>query len=204
MVWWFSYDPLGSSYPNAELVDGVPKLELVDPTRDGGVGLVGGQTFSGRRIKSETAPNVIRWKSRQKLSDFCGMIVKTVSDRLRTLIEEIEPGVHQFEPVEFIAKDGSHLEHRWFWQICNRLDSVHREKTDWVLKKGVIWSPPPDFNENPRHLVFDASKIACVHFWHDKHDSNSNYCSDEAHDRLETGSMTGFRYHYREQTQGGA
>jgi hypothetical protein len=62
---------------------------------------------------------------------------QTVSARFRALIEENEPGVHQLEPIRFIAKDGAPLADRWFWQVCNRIDSVHRERTNWVLDRSV-------------------------------------------------------------------
>ncbi|QDH33189.1 DUF1629 domain-containing protein [Porphyrobacter sp. YT40] len=203
MVWSFSYDPLGSSYPLAEIVEGpVDALELVDPTPDGGVGLRGSVMFSGRPVKPETVPRVIQWKSRQKIGDYVGAWVATVSDRLRALIEDIEPGVHQFEPVEFIAKDGSHLEDRWFWQICNRIDSVNREETDWILFRGVLWAPDRTKLKPAAEkigLVFDTKAIGAACFWHDKHDSNSNYCSDSTHERLIEAGMTGFRFYHKKQ-----
>lgn len=197
MVWSFTYNPLGSSYPLAENVEGpTGPLQLVDPTPDGGVALSGSVSFSGRRVKPETVPRVIKWKSRQKIGDFCSSHRKTVSGRLRALIEEIEPGVHQFEPIAFVAKDGSHLEERWFWQICNRIDSVNREETDWILFKGVIWAPDDRIPKDERRgLVFDTGKIGAASFWHDKHDSNSNYCSSSARERLIETGMTGFRFY---------
>ena len=202
MVWSFRYEPKGSSFPLAEIVEGnTGHLELVDMTRDGGSGLVGGaQAFSGRRAKPESVPKVIRWMSKKPFQDFETSFRKTVSDRFRDLIEEMEPGVHQFEPVDFIAKDRTPLGRRWFWQICNRLDSVHREQTDWVLQGGVIWRPPDTYTQSdPVYPVFDLEKIGDAMFWHDKHFSSANFCSNEAQNILDTKKISGFSYSYREQ-----
>jgi len=199
MVWSFQYEPRGSSYPRAEIVDGGRlALELEDNTRDGGVSLLGGnQGYSGRRVKPESVPKAIRFLSKRPLQDFENQYIKTVSDRFKSLIEEIEPNLHQFEPVEFIAVDASSLGWRWFWQICHRLDSVHREKTDWVLE-GAAWNYPPNWNRASQP-VFDISKIRNAEFWHDMHLVSTNLCSDEARERLDAARITGLRYSYRKQ-----
>ncbi len=144
MVWVMSYRPVPDSYPGAEVIEGNSgELELEDMTDDGGIGLLMSRSFSGRRAKPESVPKVIRWKSKRKLLDYEGAYVGySVSDRFRALIEEIEPGVHQFEPIRFVAKDGSLLEDRWFWQICNRINSVHPELSNWLLGPRT-WRPPP-------------------------------------------------------------
>ena len=176
-------------------------MVLEDATSDGGVALRGSSTsFSGRRAKPETLPKVIRWKSRQKIGDFSGVFRKTVSDRLRTLIDEIEPGVHQFEPVRFLAKDGSIMEDRWVWQICNRIDSVSRQATKMILRNGVIWAA--DFTlpkEQRGPMVFDTKKIGSAKFWHDKHVGAGNFCTDDVRETLDKAKITGLRYRHFEQ-----
>lgn len=199
MVWSFKYQPSGSSYPNADVVEGPRGFpELVDTTRDGGTSFIrGAQHFAGRRINPESVPKVVQFLSRRSLQDLEGQFVHTVSDRLRTLIEELEPQVHQFEPIDYIAKDGSPLERRWFWQICNRLDTVHRELTVWTLD-GPSWRPPAGWDKKA-HLIFDLSKIGGVKFWHDKHVSSASFCSDDVRERFDADGITGVRYRYYEQ-----
>lgn len=199
MVWSFAYEPAGSSYPDAQLADGPGgSLVLEDPSRDGGTGFVGGtQSYSGRRVKPESVPRAIRFMSDRPLQDFESQFVKTVSDRLRAVIEDLEPGVHQFEPIQYVARDGMLLETRWFWQICNRLDSVHRDKTTWVLDE-IMWRIPVAWDKKS-YLVFDLSKIGAAKFWNDKHVHDADYCSDDARDRLDSEGVTGLRYSYREQ-----
>ena len=153
-------------------------LELVDTTLDGGVGLRHGRAFSGRRAVAESIPSIIRWTSKRRFLDYETSIVKTVSERLRTLIEEIEPGVHQFQNVEYVSKDGNSLGSRSFWQICNRIDSIHRTEGNWTFN-GVNREPPPKSLGPPR-LVFDIEKTGTAEFWHDKHDSAETIMSDHA------------------------
>lgn len=197
MVWSMSYRPKPDSYPLAEVAEGnAGELELEDMTPDGGIGLRISRSFSGRRAKPESVPKVIRWMSKRKLLDYENARRKTVSDRFRALIEEIEPGVHQFEPIRFIAKDRSPLEDRWFWQICNRIDSVHRELSNWVLREGVVWSPPAKPAEP--HMVFDMTRIGTAYFWHDKH-TGGTFVSNTAKDHIEAAGITGVHFKYREQ-----
>ena len=166
MVWAISYRPKPDSYPSADLIEGTRQLVLEDKSDDGGTNLAAqGESDSGRRVKPESVPKVIRWNTKRKLLDYETKFRRTVSDRFRALIEEIEPGVHQFEPIQFINKDGSELAVRWFWQVCNRLESVDRETTNLdTSRKG--WRRPP---LERAILFFDPRKIGDAKFWHDKH-----------------------------------
>ena len=198
MVWSMSYCPKPDRYPLLEVVEGNKnELELENVTDDGGIGLRMSRSFSGRRAKVESVPKVIRWKSERKLLDYEGAYIgRSVSDHFRALIEEIEPGIHQFEPISYVGKDNSLLEQRWFWQICNRIDSVHRELSNWVLVGTTSWRPPPK-PEDP-HMVFDKARFGSAQFWHDKHHKGT-FVSDAAKERIETTGITGVHFSYRDQ-----
>jgi hypothetical protein len=199
MVWSMSYRPKPDSYPLAEVAEGNSgELELEDMTPDGGVGLRVSRSFSGRRALPESVPMVIRWMRKRPLLDYETSCRKTVSARFRALIEEIEPGVHQFEPIRFIAKDGAPLADRWFWQICNRIDSVHRERTNWFLDRGV-WFPPPKPRTEEPLIVFDVREVAKAQFWHDKHGLSGTFVSDAAKTCIEAAGITGVHFHHYEQ-----
>ena len=196
MVWSMSYRPKPDSYPLAEVVEGNKgELELVDCTPDGGAALATSRSFSGRRAKPESVPKVIRWKTKRKLLDYETACRRTVSDRFRALIEEIESGVHQFEPVRFVSKDGADIGARWFWQVCNRIDSVHRGLTNMVLPK-FNWRTP--VGVEPR-IGFDVSAIGHVSFWHDKHILNATFVSDAAKSRIEAAGITGVHFRHYDQ-----
>ena len=198
MAWSLSYRPKPDSYPGATIVEGnTGRLELVDDTLDGGTNLrpeyVG---FSGRRVKPESVPKVIRWDTRRKLLDYETVFHQTVSDRFRQLIEEIEPGVHQFEPVRFIAKNGEELSNRWFWQVCNRLDTVHAERTENYKRNPTFWQAT--LRGEPK-LVFNSNAIGQAKFWSDKHLGDGPYVSDPARDKMLANAMTGVHFkHYDE------
>lgn len=203
MVWSMSYEPKLDALPRAEVVEGNLKhrgpggefVELEDYTPDGGGGLKRGFALSsGRRVKPESLPKVIRWMSKRPLLDYEATFVHTVTDRFRALIEEIEPGVHQFEPIKFIAKDRSPLSTRWFWQVCNRLDTVDREKTDMVMGN-VIWMTDDTIPKGQRiGYVFNLSQIGNAQFWFDKHQCSMKLCSDNAKNRIEAAGITGIRF----------
>jgi len=201
MVWSFGYEPAGSSLPSAEPV---PRdwmnLRLEDETRDGGGGLATSRSFSGRRAKAESLPKAIRWLSKRETLDYENAWVASVTDRLRALIEEIEPGIHQFEPLRFLTRDGAKLEKRWFWQICNRLDTVSREHTKIWLLKGSQWGMPSVRPCEEPILVFETDKIGEAKFWHDKFLSASKFMSDDTKVRIEKSGFTGFRFkaHYKQ------
>lgn len=204
MVWLFRYLPINDRVPNVEVAQGNWRrlgrrgeyLELEDYTPDGGRGLRFGffELESGRRVKSDGVPKKVYWKSRKQPLDFEWVIFKSVSDRLRTLIEEIEPGVHQFEPLEFISKDGISLFHHWFWQICNRLDTIHRQKTDMVLDE-LVWKPNDEIPSSKQvGAVFDLERIGSASFWYDKHVSGGPFCSDHAKNVIVASGLPGFEF----------
>lgn len=195
MVHALRYEPVGSSYPDAELVEGPSKLIVEDQTPDGGAFVFGGPWKSGRRVRPDSVPKVIRRFGRRKLLDFEGQFVWTVSDRFRQLIEEIEPGVHQFEPVRYINRDGQLYEERWFWQVCNRLDSVDRERSTGELRR-VVYGPRKGV---PFRVVFNLEAIGRAKFWCDKHYGLGQLVTDEVHERLVAERVTGLRYHRYEQ-----
>lgn len=196
MVWLMSYRPVPDSYPLAEVIEGNSgELELEDMTDDGGIGLNMSRSFSGRRAKPESVPKAILWKSKRKLLDYENACKKTVSAQFRALIEEIEPEVHQFEPIRFVAKDGILLEDRWFWQICNRIDGMHADLTNMVFI-GRGWRPPPK-PEIPRP-VYSLSAIGGAHFWHDMH-TKGTFVSDFAKSRIDEAGITGVHFEHRDQ-----
>jgi hypothetical protein len=124
-----------------------------------------------------------------------------VSPRFRSLIEAIEPGVHQFFPLRLLDKAGNHLADHWVWVVCNRIDSVDRANTTLVLK-GIQWRHPGELPDGqvpqaavasqPVKLVFNSSQVGNAHFWRDKHILPGGlYCSDDAARRISAAELTG-------------
>lgn len=195
MVYALSYKPAGSSFPNAELVEGPDRLVVEDQARDEGIHVNALPDQCGRRVRPDSVAKVIRRYGRRRLLDFEGQFVATVSDRFRRLIEEIEPGVHQFEPVRYINRDGELYEERWFWAVCNRLDSIDRERSTGRLENG-IYKPCKGV---PWRLVFNLEAIGQAKFWCDKHVGIGQVITDDVHERLISERITGLGYYHYEQ-----
>lgn len=157
MVYYLGYQTAGEYKVNFRNLDGDPyKIEAVDATPDGGISIMRHPTISGRAIKTEFVPTKIEWQDSQPVPEVDQPFgILSVPDRFKEIVEQLEPGVHQFLPVEFVDVEGNHLAHRWFFIVCNRIDSVDREHSTFVLWKGKIWTPATDLprEEWPAHYV---------------------------------------------------
>ncbi|TJV04208.1 MAG: DUF1629 domain-containing protein, partial [Mesorhizobium sp.] len=63
-----------------------------------------------------------------------------VSGKFREVVEKLEPGLHQFVPVELLWKDGSHAASYFWFYPCNRIDGMDREQTTHEFReKSGLW-----------------------------------------------------------------
>lgn len=209
MVYWLGKKHLGPHRVDFDNLDGDPqKIEVVDTTQDDGRFLGKGldALTSGRAIKSDFVPTRLQWRGMPKyLPDYhtpYGLL--SVSDAFKQIVERVEPGVHQFFPVEYIDKRGQHLQHRWFMNVCNRIDSTDHEATKatgYVLHLGRAWAREQDLPGADRekwrgvktsvNLVFSPDKIHNVHLWFDKHTKYGPFVSDELAEALEAADLKG-------------
>lgn len=104
------------------------------------------------------------------LPDFLGPF--DVSDRVRAKIEEIEPGVHQFLPLEVNMPDGSTSEHKyWIFCVMNRLDTIILEKSKFIQPYYYNQEKWPNYMEyevvsgTKPIIALDKSKIAGKAAW---------------------------------------
>ncbi|MEG8026493.1 hypothetical protein QP162_22760 [Sphingomonas aurantiaca] len=106
MTVYEAYDqPSGRSHPIMEIVSGGRRLEVVDTTPDGGMGFSISPSACGRPVKPESVPTAMTFPGNRKTQDLEAMFVYTVSERLKDLIEEIEPDTHQFLPVTIVKRN---------------------------------------------------------------------------------------------------
>jgi len=185
MVYYLGSTPTLAHYANTKILDGDPrKIEVADTTPDPGFDLNTASTYpanQGRPIRTENVPTRIEWQENAPVADVLtehGMIV--VPERFREIVEQFEPGVHQFLPVAYVDRKGNVLAQRYYFIACNRLDSVDREHTTMVLYKGM-WIPasdlirrnrlneiPPGFDvEAKPQIVFSNAQIGNKHAWSD-------------------------------------
>ena len=117
-----------------------------------------------------------------------------VSDLVRDMVEELEPGVHQFLPAEITAKGRERPEKRyWFLHICNRVDAIDPDKS--VLRvddKGRYhWDRLPA-GEQAR-MVLRKEVIAGKCLWIDRRWlPRGVFMSDELFDFLTEGKRKDF------------
>ena len=200
MVYAFSG---GTDKPTAD-IKGIP--EIVEPSgfnfrsigladlsvlTDPNAGPIGEYYKSGFRVKAANLPKVVRIIDPRHLVDLDSDGALTyASARARDLIERLEPGMHQFEPVVFVDYDRKKLADMFVFFVCRRLDTVDREHTNMILSPHY-WRPARDvFRRKPElvpldadleaepNQVFSLSRIGGAHIWRDKHIADSMYVSD--------------------------
>lgn len=172
-------------YANTKVLDGDPyKIEVADTTPDPGFDINAASTYpanQGRPIRTENVPTRIEWQEKAPVADVLmehGMIV--VPERFREIVEQFEPGVHQFLPVAYVDRQGNVLAQRYYFIACNRLDSIDREHSTMILFKGRRWSTaldiqgvdptqtPSDFDVDAEpKLVFNNAQVGGKHAWSD-------------------------------------
>ena len=110
-------------------------------------------------------PTKIRWGGRKReLTDLQyarnSMLVR---DNFRQVVEALEPGVHQFEPVEIVWKDGTSAGQFYWFYPCARLDSMDREHTTHVMYREREWERAPGGK-----FVVSLKQVGGHHVWFDK------------------------------------
>ena len=156
----------GAVEPSLKMLDGdVQKVTVIDPTPDEFEFAFdfGPPSRTGRHVDPEHVPTALTFGARKGTAipdvDLIHGGFFCVSERLRGLIEGLEPEVHQFLPMTYRWKDGSVAEERWLFVCGNRIRAISDQSTAPRTKKGQ-WIPGEG-----GELVFDRKKIAGKHFW---------------------------------------
>ena len=208
MVYYLGTEILGKSWPGSEPLDGdTSKVEVIDSTPDGGLDFRPGERSykSGRWVKTEHLPTRMEWQEKAKLLPEIGHPhgILAVSGRFKDIVEEFEPGVHQFVPFEYVDKKGNHLANRWWLIVGNRLDSVDRKHTTYVLWEDYMWRSPKDLAREDQSyeynstikpkLVFSEAAVGSHHLWYDQHDMYGPFLSDMLAHALEVAKISGLK-----------
>lgn len=177
------------SYGMKALDGDIKKIKPIDLTQDGGIEILPIRGKFGRPLEAAHIPTKIQIDGpKRELADLREGLALFVDVKFKDVVETFEPGVHQFFPVEFVWKDGSHAADRFWFVPCNRLDSVDREQTTFEFRN--IWYLDGDPN---KRLVFNRSQIGKRHVWMDKFISGSSgvWISSELKVALEAAGVTG-------------
>jgi len=113
-----------------------------------------------------------------------------MTEKLKTIIEELEPGVHQFKPVELVDAKGAHLADYFWFVPCNRVDSMDREHTTHEFYEERKWK-----HENGKKYVVSLKQTASYHLWIDPRlSSGSVFISQTLHDALVAADLKGIGF----------
>jgi hypothetical protein len=119
-----------------------------------------------------------------------------VDDKFKGVVEKREPNLHQFFPVEFVWKNGSHAAHRYWFVPCTRLDTVDRQKTTFEFRN--LWFLD---GSKDKDLVFNRSQIGAHHVWIDKFIVMPNPAISEVlKAELDAAGVTGAHYQHFPET----
>jgi hypothetical protein len=218
MVWSFGF----GYYPGTGTAAGAPYADsdILEPTDFNyrnvgfanfaetmvpGIGPIGEALESGFRVKAQDLPSKVRYDDARQVLDFDTMsVVDFVSPRAKALIERFEPDVHQFEPVEYVRSDGTHVADMFVFVVCRRLDTMDRAHTNMLLsphrwvwakdlarRKPELVPPGTDLEAKPR-FVFNLGQIGDAHIWRDIHIHPTVYSSDAIVEAIKAEGLTGF------------
>ncbi|GAB5509850.1 MAG: hypothetical protein Rhims3KO_12510 [Hyphomicrobiales bacterium] len=132
----------------------------------------------------EKARALTRYKSMPDVFPLPG--VNGVNGRFRDLVEEFEPGLHEFFPLTLVWEDGSPIEGDWFIFNCTvSVDTLFPEKSgaEWSLT--VNGRPYNSLRPN-RDWVLSRPAIGGRHLWCGKRIQHGGgvYCSDVFYEEL--------------------
>jgi hypothetical protein len=173
-----------------EAIDGdVKKIRVVDETPDGGGNIFPGSTDAGRHIELHDIPTKVRVLGpRYPLLDFYAFSRNTlvVPQAFKDLIDELEPNVHQFFPLE-LQRAKKKVGERYWFIFGQRLDTLDfaasyppRDETGRQLAK----------SERLAVHIFSIQKIGKAHAWVDRVIGGQNFSSLLV-DRIHSLGLTG-------------
>ncbi len=185
-----------------EAMDGDPdKIRISDPTPDGGSLIMPTSLNAGRPILPDFVPTKLRRRGpgikQQPLLDVNSWRYGTllVPQVFKDILEELEPGVHQFFPMEYYQKDEKIGEGYWFI-FGQRLDTLHDTACEPGRdERGFLITSGPDGKRVKSRAVLSAKKIDGAHAWVDKFlGGGARLISGEFGDRLKAQNLTGITY----------
>lgn len=193
----------GALFPESEYIgweEAVPDIEVQVAEVSNKFG--GGGDF----VKEHFQPRKARLlKNYKRLGDIFmlnyGLL--TVQQPLKDLLEEMEPGVHQFWPVEVFLKDGQPFDMSCYGMVVGRkIATLDVERSDAIRKPSTLIELNRDYGNKKKPFDATISKEArnSVHLWHEPLLLEIDYMiSDELRDAIKARRMRFFKmYHANE------
>ena len=179
------------------------RIRLIDQTQDDGRRVRKGAPNVGRSLLPDHIPTKLErepWNLRLlPLLDveryWGGNLL--VPQQFKDILEELEPDVHQFWPMEIYVK-GEQVDLKYWFIACNRISALSREHCYPPLHERGFWRPSPIGKRENDRVAFSKAAIGDRHAWVDKHFSD-RYFSNTFAERLQKLDLTGLRFSKNEE-----
>jgi hypothetical protein len=158
------------------------------------------QAFEGERVDPDLVwkvaqchPNHASKVYREPKSDVFTALGETlVNQKVVDLIEELEPGVHQFLPFELLDRNGKPWREPYFMlNVCNRVDAVVGEESDLEVPVFLKDDPGWRYDGGGKHWTFRGEAIEGMAIWSDIRLRKKNLCSDAFWNEFKGRGLTG-------------
>lgn len=113
-----------------------------------------------------------------------------VSDKVKAIIEDMEPGVHNFIEKELFSYDGDFLERRWFVNICTRIETF--SLTEGRVSEDSNGHSYGPWGDMPFDVVVLSERIAGRAIWNEYRWFDRPLISDAFVDRLKSAGARGW------------
>jgi hypothetical protein len=180
------------------------KLQLVDPTQDDGRRISPSSPLMGRPLLPINIPTKLSrepWNLRLlpllDMERYWGGNL-LVPAAFKDLLEEMEPGAHQFWPMDIYVK-GELVDRKYWFIACNRITALSREHCYPPLHERSFWRPSPLGERENDRVVFDSAVIGSRHAWVDARFDDRMF-SDAFAERLMALNLSGTKFHLIDQT----
>lgn len=156
------------------------------------------ETPPGARIDVEGFPRTFKIKSSHKtLPDFFLLSGKyAISSKTKSLLDRLEPDVHQFIPVKLLKKSGEAFEGNFFvLHICFAVDAIAPEQSDVSVYTTPAGRKTLRLSKVRPNLAARKDRIEGRHFWiGDESFNNLFFSSDEFFEQVRKAKLAGFEF----------
>ena len=151
------------------------------------------------KVPADLYPPRLKLVRGKEIYDYSGALpTRVVSQRFRDVVEEIDPGVHQFVPVEIVNRAGNPCKGGpwYFFRVQRVLSAINMEGSSNIPPVGVGGSDHGDANRiqinSNAKLVVNADQVSSIGIWHDKRSPQHRFVSEKVLSRMKDAGLTGW------------
>jgi hypothetical protein len=192
------YPEILMSHPWRNLDGDTWQLELIDESPDNGGRITPGSPQQGRPLKDKNVPTRLE-RTGPTLQEYPLLDVISYSGSnllacraFRDLVEEMEPGVHQFFPMDLLVNGAKVATYYWF-VCCTRIATLSAEHCYPPLNERGFFKASRFGQQQNDRLVLSREKIGAHHAWVDKF-HGVLFFSNAFAERLKALELSGVRF----------